>query len=123
MRGTDDDETAEAEYQPFITNRALSYFPETLMYANDMNMNHHIDKRPQYEYLLAGVRKGKRFAKWAKAKETPIHIVMEYYGCNKRTAEKYMSLMDDADISELEKKMNKGDMISNATTRSKNKGK
>ena len=44
------DEQSEEEYIPFLTNRALSYFPDTILYAQEMNINGHIDKKLQYNY-------------------------------------------------------------------------
>jgi len=37
MVGSENDELAEKEYVPFLTNKALSYHTETLLYSNEMN--------------------------------------------------------------------------------------
>ena len=37
MTGTENDELAEAGYVPFLANRSLSNFADTIMYANEMN--------------------------------------------------------------------------------------
>ena len=65
MRNTDNDELAEKGYVPFITNKTLSYFTDTLLYSNEMNSLHHLDNKLQYEFFLNSIRKKKRFAKWA----------------------------------------------------------
>ena len=52
MRGSNNDTIAEKEYSPFLTNRALSYFSDTIGYANEMNQRHHLDHLLQFEYLL-----------------------------------------------------------------------
>ena len=31
------DELSEKEYVPFVVNKGLSYFPDTILYANEMN--------------------------------------------------------------------------------------
>ncbi len=67
MKNTANDELAEKDYVPFLTNKSLSYFTDTLLYANEMNRYHFLDKRLQYEFYLNSIRKKKRFAKWAKA--------------------------------------------------------
>ena len=36
MRGTENDDLAEKGYVPYITNKTLSYFTDTLLYANEM---------------------------------------------------------------------------------------
>ena len=35
MTGTENDELAEKSYVPFLTNRSLSYFTDTILYANN----------------------------------------------------------------------------------------
>ena len=69
MKNTANDELAEKDYVPFLTNKSLSYFTDTLLYANEMNRYHFLDKRLQYEFYLNSIRKKKRFAKWAKAED------------------------------------------------------
>ena len=48
MKNTANDELAEKDYVPFLTNKSLSYFTDTLLYANEMNRYHFLDKRLQY---------------------------------------------------------------------------
>ena len=52
MRDTNNDRIAEKEYSSFLTNRALSYFNDTIGYANEMNVRHYADNLLQFEYLL-----------------------------------------------------------------------
>ena len=54
------DELAEKSYSPFMVNRGLSYFPDTILYANEMNKNHHIDHRLQFDFFINTIRKRKR---------------------------------------------------------------
>lgn len=35
----------EKEYVPFLTNRGLSYYPDTVLHANEMNMRTSIDNK------------------------------------------------------------------------------
>ena len=37
------DDIAEMQYAPFIVNRTLSYFPDTVAIANELNRYHHLD--------------------------------------------------------------------------------
>jgi hypothetical protein len=59
-------EETQRSYVPFMINRALSYFPDTVLYANDMNLVHFLDKYVQYKYFLHAIPKRRRFAKWGK---------------------------------------------------------
>lgn len=105
MRGTDNDQLAEADYVPFITNKALSQFADTIMYANEMNMHHHLDRKPQFEYLLHSVRRKKRFGKWAKKDESEaIEVIREYYQCNHRRAVETLGLLTEEQINELRRR-------------------
>ena len=64
------DEITEKEYQPFLINRALSQHKDCVLFANEMNRRHHLDKKPQFDFLLNTVRSMKRpFAKWVKAEK------------------------------------------------------
>ena len=64
------DDLTEREYQPFLVNRALSQHNDCVMYANEMNRRHHLDKKMQNDFLLNTIRSMKRpFAKWAKAEK------------------------------------------------------
>ena len=94
MRGSEDDALAEKEYNPFLTNRALSYHYDTIEFANDMNINYHLDKRPQFEYLLNSVRKGKRHKPWFKNEPSEIiNAICSVYGCNKSVANQYLKIL------------------------------
>ena len=66
MKGTENDKLAEKTYNAFITNKALSYFPDTVQLANMMNVNHGLDNKLQYSFLINIVRPGKRYSKWVK---------------------------------------------------------
>ena len=57
------DDISEKSYPAFMVNRALSYFNDTVLYANEMNVNHHIDNKLQYHFLINIIRKKKRFSK------------------------------------------------------------
>ena len=101
MRGTENDALAEKGYSAFVTNRALSYHTDTLLYANEMNRLHDLPDKMQYEYLLHSVRKGKRFSKWAKKDMTVIEKVAKYYQCNYKRAQEYMELLPESEIERV----------------------
>lgn len=86
----------EKDYVPFIVNRGLSYSPDTLLYANEINCVPLADKRMQYDYLYHSVRKRKRFDKWMKAEELDeplLEIVMAFYGIGRKRAVEYIRLL------------------------------
>ena len=55
-----------SSYPPYIINRCLSGHIDCVMYANEMNMHHHLDKDMQYSFYLNTLRKRKRFSPWLR---------------------------------------------------------
>lgn len=109
MNDTGNDELAEAGYIPFITNRALSYFPDTILYANEMNINKDLDNKLQFHYLINNIRPKKRFSKWAKRQDdNDIEAIMAYYGYNRTKAESIASLLTPDQLKEIKRRMDKG---------------
>jgi hypothetical protein len=95
-------EVTDREYVPFVVNKCLSYFPDTIMQANNMNMHHGIDPRMQYHYLQNSIRKRKRFSKWNKA-TTPenLEIVKRHYGYSNQKAEEALRILTHKQLEHL----------------------
>jgi hypothetical protein len=103
------DDITEKAYSSYMVNRQLSYFPDTVLAANEMNRNHHIDNRLQFDFFINIIKKKKRFSKWAK----PINIenlelIKEYYGYSNEKAKSVLSLLNGEQINELKLRMYKG---------------
>lgn len=78
-----DDEFGEKGYVPFLVNRGLSYFPDTILQANAMNRHSGLRKRMQFDFLRHSIRSRKRFSKWFKAEEADnLASIKERYGCS-----------------------------------------
>ena len=103
------DDIAEKGYAPFMINRALSYFVDTVLFANEMNVNHHIDGRLQYHFLINIIKKKKRFSKWLKPTEVEnLELIKEYYGYSNEKAKSVLPLFIAEHIEELKKRIYKG---------------
>jgi hypothetical protein len=103
------DDIAEASYNSFMINRGLSYFPDTILFANEMNINHHLDNRLQFDFFINIVKKKKRFSKWLKPNEVSnLDVVKEYYGYSNEKAKSVLSLFTDEQLTELKKRISKG---------------
>ena len=103
------DDIAEKGYSSFMVNRGLSYFNDTVLFANEMNRNHHLDNRLQFDFLINIIRKRKRFSKWEKKKiDGDIEVIKEYYGYSNSKALQVHSLLTPDQIKILYKKVNKG---------------
>ena len=103
------DEDAENGYSPFMCNRGLSYYQDTVLFANQMNINSHLDNRLQYDFLRGAIRPRKRFSKWHK-KTVPakIEVIREYYGYSDNKAESVADLISDDDIKHMKSVLSKG---------------
>ena len=103
------DDITEKVYNPFLINRSLSYFPDTVLAANEMNRNHHIDNRLQFDFFINIIRKRKRFSKWFKPEQiSDLEIVKEYYGYSNEKARQILTLLSTEQINELKTKVAKG---------------
>lgn len=103
-----DDDTEKA-YNAFLVNRGLSYFQDTVLLANEMNKNHHIDHRLQYDFLRGVIRKRKRFSKWAKKDQVAnVEVIKEYYGYSDAKAESVADLISSDQIDMMKAKLSKG---------------
>jgi len=103
------DEIDERAYVPFVVNRTLSYFSDTVAIANEMNRYHHIDKKLQYHFLINIIRKRKRFSKWIKPDlVSDMEVVKQYYGYSNEKARQVFHLLSPEHIEELRKKVSKG---------------
>lgn len=96
------------QYNSFLVNRSLSYFPDTVLISNEMNRLHHLDAKLQYDFLINIVRKKKRFSKWDKPQSTDIECIKEYYGYSDSKAKQIIGLLTSAQLQELKNKVNKG---------------
>lgn len=103
------DDLAEKQYNSFMVNRSLSYFNDTVLMANEMNINHHLDNRLQFDFLINIVRKKKRFSKWIKPETVgEVEVVKDYYGYSNEKARQALTLLTSEQIDELKKKVYKG---------------
>jgi hypothetical protein len=109
MRDSENDTLAEKGYSGFLVNKALSYFPDTLLHANLMNHYHQLEDRPQYEFLLNSIRPKKRFAKWVKdAGDKDLDVVCEYYQCNRNLGKDYLSLLSSEQLNIMKQQLETG---------------
>ena len=103
------DDIAEKSYNPFMINRQLSYFPDTVLAANEMNRNHHLDNRLQFDFFINIIRKRKRFSKWFKPEQiSDLDVVKKYYGYSNEKAHQILTILTTDQINELKRKVMTG---------------
>jgi hypothetical protein len=104
-----EDEQGEKGYNAFMVNRGLSYFPDTILYANEMNRMAHVDNKLQYTYLINTIRPRKRFSKWVKKKEdSDLDAVMRCYGYNIDKAKSALSILSPDQVKKIKEKLDEG---------------
>ena len=99
----------EKDYNAFMVNRGLSYFPDTVIYANEMNKFHHLDNRLQYQFLINTIRKRNRFSKWNKSIESEnISAIKEYYNYSNEKARDVLPLLSNENLKIIKRKIQHG---------------
>jgi hypothetical protein len=98
-----------SSYPPYIINRCLSGHIDCLMYANEMNINHHIDKDMQYSFYLNTLRKRKRFSPWLrKDKVKDLECVKQYYGYSNEKASQALKILTQEQLTFIKKRLDIG---------------
>ena len=99
----------EKDYNAFMVNRGLSYFPDTVIYANEMNKFHHLDSRLQYQFLINTIRKRNRFSKWNKSIESEnINAIKKYYNYSNEKARDVLPLLSNENLNTIRGRINYG---------------
>ena len=99
----------EKKYSPFIVNRGLSFFMDTIFQVNEMNRNHHLDSRLQFDYLLNSIRQKKRYSKWLKPEKLhDLDVVKEYYGFGNEKAKDALKTLSEDQLGYIKDKLNQG---------------
>ena len=105
-----EDPQAAKDYSPFLVNRGLSYFHDTVVQANTMNQYSSLPKEWQFTFLLNSIAKKKRFSKWAKADKATesLLLVQEYFGYSSEKAKEALRILTDEQLNDIKQKLNKG---------------
>jgi NACalpha-BTF3-like transcription factor len=105
-----EDPHTEKDYVPFMINRGLSYFPDTVMFANEMNTHADIPKQWQFDFYRNGIVKKKRFSKWHKRDQDTdeVKLVMKEYNYSSEKAMNALSLLTAEQIKQLKEKYQTG---------------
>ena len=104
-----DDKMWEKRYAPFIVNKCVAPFPDTIHLVNEMNIHQHLDSKLQFDFLLNSLRPRDRYTPWLKAKKIKnIEYVKEYYGCSNEKAKVALDVLNDEQIKTIKNSLSKG---------------
>jgi|TARA_B100000900_G_scaffold244232_1_gene207623 hypothetical protein len=105
----EEDSTLVKEYPPFIVNKCLSGHLDCVLFANEMNRYHFLDKDMQYNFYLNILRKKKRFSPWLrKEKVSDIEYVKQYYGYSNEKASQVLKILSDEQIEFIKQRLDTG---------------
>ena len=105
----DEDPSLEKEYAPYIINKCMSGQIDSIMFANEMNINHFLSKKMQYDFFLNSLRKRKRFSPWLrKDKVKDLDVVKSYYGYSNEKAAQALRILSPEQIAFIRSKLEIG---------------
>ena len=104
-----DDPSTIKEYSPYVINRCLSGHIDCILFANEMNMNSHLDKDMQYYFYLNSLRKRKRFSPWIrKDKVKDLECVKQYYGYSNDKASQALKILNKTQLDFIKQRLETG---------------
>lgn len=105
----DEDVSSKKDYAPYIINRCLSGTIDTLMYSNEMNKHHSLDKKLQYDFFINTVRTRKRYSPWIKQEKIKdLELVKSYYGYSNEKAKQALKILSQDQINFIKAKLETG---------------
>ena len=97
------------EYPPYIVNRCLSGHLDCVLFANEMNRYHFLDKDMQYHFYINTLRKRKRFSPWVrKEKISDLEFVKKYYGYSNEKAAQVLKILTNEQLLFIKQKLDTG---------------
>ena len=97
------------EYPPYIVNRCLSGHLDCVLFANEMNKYHFLDKDMQFNFYINILRKRKRFSPWVrKEKVSDLEFVKSYYGYNNEKASQALKILSKEQLDYIKQKLDIG---------------
>lgn len=103
---SDNPELAEKLYPPYVVNKGLSYFADTVLLCNEVNMRPQTENKLQFDFFLNSIRKRKRFSKWYKKEQSnSLDTIVEYYGYSYEKAKQVLPLFTEDELKKLKQKL------------------
>lgn len=111
IRESEDPEAEEKAYNSYIVTKGLSFFIDTIFYANEINRFSNIPNKLQFDYLrLNTIRPKKRFAKWSKAESIDdLEAVQKFFGYNIQKAKQALSILSIDQLNMIKEKQETGE--------------
>lgn len=105
----DNPDNAKA-YKAYVVNHGLSFYPDTVLIANEMNLYPEIPAESQYYYYMGAIRKGNRYSEWHKPKKNDdLDLVQKVYSVRREIAKQYLKLLSKDDLDRLRELVDTGE--------------
>ena len=105
----DEDPLLESKYPTFIVNKCMAGHLDAIMFANEMNISSHLDKKLQYDFYLNTLRSKKRFSPWIRKEELKnIDLIKSYYGYSTEKAKQVLPLLTEKQLKFISEKLDTG---------------
>lgn len=109
IKNSDNPDLAETFYNPFLTNKALSFHIDTILYANAINQHPKLEKKLQYDFYLNTIRPIRRQSKWIKDEDhSNVEIISAYFKCNPTRAREILEVLTPDAIEDIKRKQIEG---------------
>ena len=110
IRTSENPVKAEALYNPFIVNRALSFYPDSILHANEVNRHRDLDHLLQFDYLINSIRSMKRDHTWIKkpGEDEDVEMLASYFGMSSKKAAEALRVLTKEQLKAIKIKTIKG---------------
>lgn len=109
----------EHKYSAWRTNNVLSNHVDTVLLANEMNLNAHLDSKLQYDFLFYSVKAKKRFFKKKRSSnDDNLDLIKEYYKYNTERAKEALSVLTKEQLKMIKTKLEKGGIKNESSRKS-----
>lgn len=104
-----DGDAEERDYNAFIVNKALSFFPDSVFDSQEMNRCSNLDGLIQFDYLRLSLRKRKRFSKWfKKINSDNLEVISEAFNFSLNKSREALRSLTDEELVEIKLKLKRG---------------
>lgn len=100
----------DSEYIKFIINRAISYYSDTILFANAANMwLNNVSNSSHFDFYALSIDRKRRFAKWGKPTiNDDVELIAHHYNVNRNVANQFLTLLSKDDIDKLKQQYQHG---------------
>ena len=105
----EEDPSEIKDYAPYVINRCLSGHLDCILFTNEINQYHFLDKKMQYDFFLNTLRAKKRFSPWLRKDEIKdLDLVKRYYGYSNEKAKQALRILTKEQLNFIKSKFETG---------------